>query len=130
MKRFFELKKIEYTNRILTLSVQQYMQQWKTERKLTKIYNKNASSDMKLAGLYINNVNNVEVRFETIENVNIFDSVEYKGKEGTIRDLLLSVKKDNKKIFKGVEQGKGKKALTAYLLMKPKMRVKYQEWLR
>jgi len=40
---------------------------------------KYALSDMKLAALYINNVNNIEVYFETIENTAIFDKASYKG---------------------------------------------------
>ena len=33
---------------------------------------------MKVASLYINNVNNVDVRYEYIENVDMNDIVEYK----------------------------------------------------
>ena len=58
---------------------------------------------MKLAVLYINKVNNVEVHFETIENAAMFNKASYKGQEGTIRDLLLSVKMNNKEIFRGME---------------------------
>ena len=50
---------------------------------------------MKVTSLYINNVNNVEVRYKYIKNTDMNDIVEYKEQSGTIRDILLDIKKNN-----------------------------------
>jgi hypothetical protein len=62
-----------------------------------------------------------------IEDANIYKEVEYKGKRGLIRDLLLKVKVNGERIFTGVEQEKGRKVNCMYLLMTPNKRFLAQD---
>lgn len=62
-----------------------------------------------------------------IEDANIYKEVEYKGKRGLIRDLLLKVKVNRERIFTGVEQEKGRKVNYMYLLMTPNKRFLAQD---
>jgi len=85
---------------------------------------------MKIVSFHINNVNNVEVRYEYIENADMNDIVEYKGSKGTIRDILLDVKINEMPFFTGVEQGSGWKRNCIFLLMTPRLRSEAKLWLK
>ena len=63
----------------------------------------NTTSDIKVASLYINNINNVEVKYEYIKNADINDIVELNGKKGTIRDIILDIKNRDMPLFTRVE---------------------------
>jgi len=83
---------------------------------------KYSSSEIKLGSLYINDVSNMEVRYEFIEDTTIDDLVEFKGKQETIRDALLSVKYNNHPLFTIVEQEVEKFKYRVYMLMIPRLR--------
>ena len=53
---------------------------------------KHTTSDNKVATLYLNNMNNVKNRFETLHSTNVFDQAEYEGETSTIRKVLMNVK--------------------------------------
>ena len=60
-------------------------------------------SNMKLVSLYINNVNNVETRYEFLDEADINKMVEYNSQLNTLRDALLDVKVRSMSLFTGVE---------------------------
>ena len=73
---------------------------------------KHTTSDDKVGVLYLNNMNNTKVRFETLYNINVFDQVEFQGKTSIIRYALIELKYNKSQLFYGVEQGKGKSNMT------------------
>jgi len=78
---------------------------------------RNASSNIKLGGLHINNVNNIEVRYKYLKNIKMTDLVEYDGKHEMLRDVILSVIVNNIPLSTRVEQGSGRRSYYTYLLM-------------
>ena len=58
---------------------------------------------MKVACLHINNVNNIDIRYEHAKNADMNDIAEYKGQSRTIRDIFLNIKINNMLLFIGVE---------------------------
>ena len=63
----------------------------------------NTILDDKLVYLNLNNYNNIEVKYKLIKNIDIDKEASYKGKIGTIRDLLLKIKVDEDPLFIGLE---------------------------
>ena len=53
--------------------------------------------------LYINNINNVLVKYEFIDNASILDEVKYNRKTGILQDILLDIKLNKSPLFVGVE---------------------------
>ena len=68
---------------------------------------KNTPSNDKVGALYLNNMINIKVRFETLKNTNVLEVAEYEGKKGSLREILLGIKHNKTQLFVGVEQGKG-----------------------
>ena len=59
--------------------------------------------DIKLASLHINNVNNIETRYEYLDNADINEVVEYRGKRKMLRDTLLDLTIRTTPLLIGVE---------------------------
>ena len=52
---------------------------------------KHTSSNDKVGTLYLNNMTNVKVRFETLHNINILEQASFKEKTGSLQEILLSI---------------------------------------
>ena len=63
----------------------------------------NPTLDDKVRALYLSNVNNRKVRFETLHNTNIFDEVTHEGDANSIREIILSIKHNNAPLFADVK---------------------------
>ena len=50
----------------------------------------------------MNNYKNIEVRFETIQDTNTCEQASYKGKVGSVRDLLLDIEINEVLLFIGI----------------------------
>ena len=68
-------------------------------KNLRHISFKESSPDIRLCALHINEMNNVETRFESLLNARVEDRVKFKGKIGTLRDMILSVKNNKVQLF-------------------------------
>ena len=90
------------------------------------ISSQHVSSNIKLASSCINNVKNVEIRYEYLKNANINNAVEYNSNTGTLRDVLLDIKIRTVLLLIGVEQRSGRKKNCIFLLMIPKLSVEVQ----
>ena len=64
-------------------------------------------SDTYFGVLHINEMNNLEVQFETLYDTKAVDRIEYKGKINTICKVLLSVKINKAPLFIVIKQGLG-----------------------
>ena len=65
---------------------------------------KESTKNIRLCALHVNELNNVETRFESLYNAKVFDIVSYKGKSGVLQDMLLSIKISKVNLFVGVKQ--------------------------
>ena len=52
---------------------------------------KYTSSNNKVSALYLNNMINIKVRFETLHNINVLEQASFKEKIGSLREILLSI---------------------------------------
>ena len=59
--------------------------------------------DDRFSTLYLNEMNNVEGRFKTLQNVNVDDNSMIDEKQAELRNHLLSVKVNNTPLFIGIE---------------------------
>ena len=64
-------------------------------------------------------MNNIETRFETLMNKNLFDRVMINGKTSSLREMFLSAKINKTLLFIGVEQGSRRNDNIVFLLMMP-----------
>ena len=64
---------------------------------------KDTSLKDKIASLYINNMNNILVRFESLIGINVKDQAQYNGESNNVRNLLLKVTYNNALLFVRVE---------------------------
>ena len=64
---------------------------------------KESIKDMRLCALHINELNNVEIRFESLYNVKVFDRVSYKDQTGVLHDMLLLIKVSKINLFVRIE---------------------------
>ena len=60
-------------------------------------------SNVKVTCLHINNVNNIDIRYEHVKNADMNDIAEHKEQSRTIRDIFLNIKINNMLLFTGVE---------------------------
>ena len=90
---------------------------------------KDTSSNEKIASLYINNMNDIPVRFKSLIGINIKDKVYYNGKSDNIRNLLLEIKYNYIPLFVGVEQKIGSKQDHIHLLFIPKLKFEVTKWI-
>ena len=88
---------------------------------------KNNTSGIRLKVLHLNAINNIAVKFEYLTNYSVYDKVEYLGKKGPLKQILLQVTENNEKIFTGVEQGSGKNTLKVFILMKPNKQMQVRD---
>ena len=77
--------------------------------------------------LYINEINNVETRFESLLNMKVFDHVKYKGEIESLRGIMISIKVNNTPLFVEIEQRSGSNednvlVLTAFSLRREAQR--------
>ena len=91
---------------------------------------KNSTSDTRIGALHINKMNNVEVKYEYIQNVDMNNIVEYKRQIRTIHNILLDIKINNMPLFTRVEQGSGQRKYCVFMLITPRLRRKAQLWLK
>ena len=66
---------------------------------------KYSTSDTHFGSLYINEMNNVKTRFESLFDAKVRDRVKMDGKIGLLRDIILEIKVNKVPLFVGVEQG-------------------------
>ena len=85
---------------------------------------------MRLGCLHINSLYNVPVKYEYIKNVNLSEMVSYKGKRAMFKEMILLVKQNRSKLFIAVEKGIEKHKDSAFLLIKPTLRMVAHEWIR
>ena len=64
---------------------------------------KESTSDIRLGALQINELNNVETRFENLKNTLVFDRVTCKRKTASLCEIFLDAKVNNRQLFFGVE---------------------------
>jgi len=64
---------------------------------------RHSDQQAKLGSLHINDMNNIDVRYEFITKTDMEDSVTLNRKVGSLRDTILSVKHGNNPLFIGVE---------------------------
>jgi len=76
---------------------------WEGGNGMKYISFKNSISDIRLGALQINKMNNVETRFESLQNINLFDHMIINSKTASLREMFLSMKINNTLLFIGVE---------------------------
>ena len=85
---------------------------------------KDISLNKKIASLHINNMNDIQVRFDSLIEINVQDKVNYNRDNDNVRNLLLKVKYNNDPLFIGVEQGTGSKQDYVHMLFSLKLEFK------
>lgn len=88
---------------------------------------KNSTLDIRLNTLQINEMNNIETRFKTLINTNIFDHVIMNGKTASLRDMFQSMKIGNTLLFIGVEKESRRNDNMVFLLIIPGLRSEAQK---
>ena len=83
---------------------------------------RDTSADNQLGTLHFNELNNVEVRFETLNGVNINNLAMFNDKQAGLKDILLEIKVNKVQLFLSVEQGPRKNENNVLLITTPKMR--------
>ena len=83
---------------------------------------RDTSADNQLGTLHLNELNNVKVRFETLNGVNINNLAMFNDKQAGLKDILLEIKVNKVELFLSVEQGSGKNENNVLLITTPKMR--------
>ena len=83
---------------------------------------KESSSETRFRALHINSINNIEVQYEYIENVDLSEKVSYQGKQMKFKEMTMVIKVNEGKLFVVIEKRVGKHKNTAFLLMKPTRR--------
>ena len=64
---------------------------------------KQSTSNIHFRALHINEMNNIEVRFEILFDIKELDRVEYEGKTCTLQEILLSIKCNKAPLFVAIE---------------------------
>lgn len=72
-------------------------------------------------------MNNIETRFKTLINTNIFDHVIMNGKTASLRDMFQSMKIGNTLLFIGVEKESRRNDNMVFLLIIPGLRSEAQK---
>ena len=81
--------------------------------------------------LHRNNMNNIKSSHEFLNDINMFEEAEYKGKIGKVRNLLLSIKMtNNKRLFNRIDQSTRKNKNKKIILHSPSIRWIVEKWLR
>ena len=83
---------------------------------------KYSTSNNKVGSLYLNNISNIKVCFETIKQVNVLEKAISSDQEGRVREILLSIKHNNTQLFVEVEQGKRVNQNDIHILISIKLR--------
>ena len=91
---------------------------------------RNSKLDIRLGELHINSSCNVPIKYEHIKNAELSEKVTYQEKIAMFKEMILSIKCNGGKIFVAVEKGVGKHKNSAFLLMKPMMRMIVREWIK
>ena len=82
---------------------------------------RNSILDIRLAGLHISNINNVNVWYELLYEVDINERVNYQGKNEILRDTILSMQYKGLVLFIEFEQGSGRNIKNMFVLMTPRL---------
>ena len=83
---------------------------------------KDTSTNDKLGILHLNELNNISVRFETLNNVQTDELAIINKEQAELQDILLQIKVNDMPLFIGVEQGSGKNQENVLLIITPKMK--------
>ena len=67
----------------------------------------NSTSDTRLGALHVNSMNNMEVKYEYITNVDLLEEVEYQGKRMKFKEMILIIKVGGKKNIFGYRKRSG-----------------------
>ena len=76
---------------------------FRNSKNLRYISFKESSPDIWLYVLHINEMNNVETRFESLFNTRVEDRVKFEEKIEILRDIILSLKYNKAQLFIGVK---------------------------
>ena len=91
---------------------------------------RNSKTDMRLGGLYINSLYNIPMKYEYIENIELLEKVTYQRKKTMLKEMILSIKYNEGRIFVAVEKEVGKHKNSAFLFIIPTMRMIVREWIK
>ena len=64
---------------------------------------KNSNLKMRLSMLHLNSMNKSQVKYEFLQSCSVYDEVEYKGKVGLLKQILMNVKDGEDRLFTVVE---------------------------
>ena len=64
---------------------------------------KESSSNTRFGALHINSMNNVEVQYEYIENVDLSETVSYQRKQMKFKEMIMTIKVNGSKLFIVIE---------------------------
>ena len=59
--------------------------------------------ETKVCALHINEMNNIETRFQSLFNAKIGDRIKMNGNIGSLQDIILDIKVNKAPLFVGVE---------------------------
>ena len=88
---------------------------------------KNSTPKTRIRALYLNSMNNIQVKYEFLTNCLIYDKVKYNGKQGSVKQNLLEIMDRNYRLFIAIEQGSGKNVMKVFLLVKLNRRAAAQD---
>jgi len=83
---------------------------------------KHSSKAERVAGVKLNQLLNVKLKYEFLEDTAVLADVEFNGKKITVAQVLIKAKMNGVFLFNGVEQGVGKYSSRVYVYYKPGMR--------
>lgn len=90
---------------------------------------KHTSTEEKLKALHINDFKSDTPNFDMLYDTEMSTTVTYRGKKGTLRDMILHIEKDGHKIFNEVEQGIGNNKKNTFLLYHYSNKKNVQTWI-
>ena len=83
-----------------------------------------------MAGLKLNQIINVRLKYEWLDEVGLYDLARYQGKQMTISQVLMNAKANGKKLINGIEQGGGHNEKNLYIYFKPNVQSEVSEWIQ
>ena len=78
----------------------------------------------------MNYYNKDDLHFEVLKGINIHDEMEYEYELASVKEILMNVEVNQKKLFVGVEQGTGKNENNVLVIMHRGMTLYGKEWIR
>ena len=63
------------------------------------VFFKNTNLEIKLGTLYVNNLNNIQVKYEVLHNISVVETIKFESKEHSLRDAILNMKIGQNNLF-------------------------------